>query len=98
MAIASRQADKGLGSTDLDLIFRAHYDAVYRVCFSRLGAKTDAEDAVQEVFCRAVRHRDELVGDALPWLLRTATNLCADNHRRRATHPSELDLETNGAN
>ena len=93
MAIASRRADQGVGTTDMELIFRAHYDAVFRVCLCRLGSKSDAEDAVQEVFYRAVSHRDELVGDALPWLLRTATNLCADTHRRRATHPNETELD-----
>src|SRR5579864_415469 len=93
MAIASRGADHGIGATDMELVFRAHYDAVFRVCLRRLGSRSDAEDAVQEVFYRAVRHRDELVGDALPWLLRTAANLCADTHRRRARRPNETELD-----
>jgi RNA polymerase sigma factor (sigma-70 family) len=49
----------------------------------RLGSWVDAEDATQEVFTRAVAHRERLGPDPLPWLLATAVRICVDEHRRR---------------
>jgi RNA polymerase sigma-70 factor (ECF subfamily) len=68
----------------IERAFQAHHVAVQRFCVSRLRDQDDAEDAVQEVFARAVRHQDELVGDPLGWLIRAATNVCTDELRRRA--------------
>ncbi len=77
----------------MERAFQAHHVAVLRFCVSRLRDHHDAEDAVQEVFARAVRHQDELVGDTLGWLIRTATNVCTDELRRRAHYAADTEPE-----
>jgi RNA polymerase sigma-70 factor (ECF subfamily) len=71
------------GRAHVEAAFRTHHDAVFRVCMGRLGSWVDAEDATQEVFTRAVAHRERLGPDPLPWLLATAVRICVDEHRRR---------------
>jgi RNA polymerase sigma-70 factor (ECF subfamily) len=69
-----------------ELSFGLHYLPVMRLCLSRLGDTADAEDATQEVFRRAVQHAAELrEGEALPWLLTVAKNVCHDELRRRSS-------------
>lgn len=75
----------------MERAFQAHHVAVLRFCTSRLRDHHDAEDAVQEVFARAVRHQDELIGDPLGWLIRTATNVCTDELRRRAHYTADTE-------
>lgn len=66
-----------------------HVDRVYRHCYARLGNRSDAEEAANQVFLEAWRKRGRIeVGDGgvVPWLLAVAGNV-ARNHlrgRRRA--------------
>lgn len=64
-------------------LFAAHYLPVMRLCLHRLRDVDDAEDAVQEVFRRAVQHSADLNGDPLPWLITVAKRVCLDELRRR---------------
>ena len=63
---------------------------VHAICWAILGNDADSEDAVQETFLRAYRHRDALRDrDRLAgWIGQIARNLCRDRlrqrHRRRA--------------
>jgi DNA-directed RNA polymerase specialized sigma24 family protein len=75
-------ADEEEMSSD-DALFAAHYLPVMRLCLSRLHDAADAEDAVQEVFGRAVQHAAALGDDPLPWLITVAKNVCNDELRRR---------------
>lgn len=63
--------------------FADHYMPVMRLCMRHLRDESDAEDAAQEVFRRAVQRRAELRGDPLPWLITVAKNVCRDELRRR---------------
>jgi RNA polymerase sigma-70 factor (TIGR02960 family) len=58
-------------------------------CYRMLASFDEAEDAVQETFLRAWRHRDRFTGGALfrAWLYQIATNVCLDQLRRAARHP-----------
>lgn len=51
---------------------------VYRRCLMLLGNPAEAEDALQEVFVRAMRSLDSFRGDCSPmtWLYRISTNHC----------------------
>ncbi|MEA2684029.1 MAG: hypothetical protein QOK05_2357 [Chloroflexota bacterium] len=94
MTAFSDGTDVEVTSTErMEHAFHAHHVAVLRFCLSRLRDEHDAEDAVQEVFARAVRHQDEFVGDSLGWLIRTATNVCTDELRRRARFSAEGEGE-----
>ena len=72
-------------STRYERLFTTHYLPVMRVCLRRLQDQSDAEDAVQEVFRRAVQQGADLEGDPLPWLVTVAKHVCLDEIRRRRT-------------
>jgi len=68
--------------------------ALYRVAFSVLRNSSDAEDAVQEAFLRALRHRATLheVRDQRVWLIRIVWNIVLDRKRRAKTRPETDDV------
>jgi RNA polymerase sigma-70 factor (ECF subfamily) len=78
--------------------FRALYDryalSVYRRALRMLGNSPDAWDAVQDVFIRVFRFRDEFrrEASAMTYLYRIATNVCLTAIRRRASRESSPDL------
>ncbi len=65
---------------------------VYRRCFVLLGNQADAEDALQEVYVKALHALDSFKGESSPmtWLYRIATNHCLNvirsNKRRNIRH------------
>jgi RNA polymerase sigma-70 factor, ECF subfamily len=62
-----------------------HLDAVYTLARYMLRDPSDAEDAVQECYLRAVRHFDTLRGaDIKPWLLAILRNVCRVEFGRRS--------------
>ena len=65
-------------------IYDRHVDTVYRVCYSLMKNKTEAEDMVQETFLKLITSGKEFV-DARhekAWLIVTASNLCKDNLKK----------------
>jgi RNA polymerase sigma-70 factor, ECF subfamily len=75
---------------EIEKIFVAHHDRVYRAAYRVTGNASDAEDVVQTVFLRLVRnHRDfALVDDAGNYLHRAGINAALDLVRsRRAAVP-----------
>ena len=62
---------------------------LYRICMVMLGSEADAQDAVQDTFCKYLGHagkfRDEEHEKA--WLIKVATNICRDMIRFRIRHP-----------
>ena len=62
-----------------------HLDAVYTLARYLLREPTDAEDAVQECYLRALRHFDTSRGeDIKPWLLAILRNVCHVEFKRRS--------------
>ncbi|MCK6546452.1 sigma-70 family RNA polymerase sigma factor [Myxococcota bacterium] len=65
--------------------------AVHKRCWRLLGSKAEADDALQEVFMRAMKYGEGFSGEApLPWLYRIADRHCFDvlkRKKRRATEP-----------
>jgi RNA polymerase sigma-70 factor (ECF subfamily) len=62
-----------------------HLDAVYTFARHLLRDPSDAEDAVQECYLRALRHFDTLRSpDVKPWLFAILRNICRVEYGRRS--------------
>jgi RNA polymerase sigma-70 factor (ECF subfamily) len=80
-------------------IHRRYYARVYRLALLRCRNISDAEDVAAETFVRAIAHLPSyrFQGESLfPWLARIATNLVADQGRRRHG-TSFVSLDAGGA-
>jgi RNA polymerase sigma-70 factor, ECF subfamily len=85
--------------SELEGLVRDHAQLVFRIVYSVLRNHADAEDATQETFLRAVRHRAKLseIQDAKAWLARIAWRVAIDRKRMGATASLD-DIEgTEGA-
>ena len=66
-----------------------HLDEVYTLARYLLRDPTDAEDAVQECYLRALKHFDGYRGPAMkPWLFAILRNVCRAEFARRANSPT----------
>jgi RNA polymerase sigma-70 factor (ECF subfamily) len=73
-----------------------HLDAVYTLARYLLRDASDAEDAVQECYLRALKHFDGYRGPAMkPWLLAILRNVCRAEFARRASSATEPIDEAN---
>src|SRR5580693_3579188 len=62
-----------------------HLDAVYTLARYLLRNPSDADDAVQECYLRALRHFDTLRSpDVKPWLFAILRNVCRVEYGRRS--------------
>jgi RNA polymerase sigma factor (sigma-70 family) len=76
--------------SDVDDLYRRYGHVVFRRCRAILGPKEEAEDAMQEVFIRALKYgRGFRRGKKpLPWLFTIATRVCFDRRRLLARNVS----------
>src|SRR4030081_2990021 len=66
-----------------------HLDDVYTLARYLLRDATEAEDAVQECFLRALKHFDSYRGPAIkPWLFAILRNVCRAEYARRTSAPA----------
>jgi RNA polymerase sigma-70 factor, ECF subfamily len=71
---------------DLDALFRDHYAEILRYLTTRLGSREQAADVAGEVFVVALRRASLLRWQGKPllaWLYRVASNMAADELKRR---------------
>lgn len=65
-------------------VCEAHMAALYRVAYSIVGSRQDAEDAVQQTLLNAWRHREKArPGSERAWMMRILVNECRSLLRRR---------------
>lgn len=79
---------------DLSRVYDLYADQLYRLSYSMLLSREDAEDAVHEVFMKYL-HKLPRFSDGeheKAWLLRVTINQCHD-HARRLKYRSHLPLE-----
>jgi len=87
VSAAYGDADKARRFRDAAL---PHLDAVYTLARYLLRDPSDAEDAVQECYLRALKHFDSYRGPAMkPWLFAILRNVCRAEFARRASSPTE---------
>ncbi len=86
---------ESLAMTNFQRVYEQHVDAVYRICYSFMKNKADAEDAVQETFLKLLQNKQTFENDAheRAWLIVTASNICK-NHLRSWTRQKREELET----
>lgn len=67
-----------MDSDQIGELYERFGPVIFRRCQKLLFDPESARDAAQEVFVRAMRHREKLVSDreCLPWLYRVSTNYC----------------------
>ena len=72
-------ADSG-ASADFTDLYNRHVDTVYRVCYTLLRNKADAEDATQNVFIKLLAKPKAFQSEQheRAWLIRVASNYCKD--------------------
>ena len=77
-------------------LYEEYSQTLYRIAFTYLKNRYDAEDALQETFLRLIRGRVAFV-DAQhekAWLIRTVTNVCRDMLKAKFRHHLDLDAQT----
>lgn len=74
---------------DLPALVDGYSMLLFRVAFSVLRNRAEAEDVVQDAFVRVLLHRSQLfaVRDARVWLVRIVWNLALDRKRRKRAEP-----------
>lgn len=87
-----------IAADDFEQLVHDHARLVFRVVYSVLRNRDDAEDAVQETFLRALRHRRKLAGivDPAAWLARIAWRVAIDR-RPKSPPVSEEELQHRAA-
>jgi RNA polymerase sigma-70 factor (ECF subfamily) len=75
-------------------LYDRYFDALYRYCYVRLGSRDRAEDAVHQIFVRAMEAVDRYqeAGRFRSWLFTIAHNVVADELRARLRGVTDLDL------
>lgn len=71
--------------TDFETLYNRYGEMLFRVCFSMLRSREDAEDAVQDVFLKyftSPRSFNDPEHEKA-WFIRVASNHCKDVMRRR---------------
>ena len=80
--------------SEVEQLFRAHHDRVFRTAHRITGSPADAEDVLQTVFLRLVRNEDsfDLSENPAAYLSRAAINASLDLLRSRGrARPADLD-------
>jgi RNA polymerase sigma-70 factor, ECF subfamily len=71
-----------------------HLDEVYTLARYLLRDSTDAEDAAQECYLRALRYFDSYRGPTIkPWLFAILRNICRGEYARRSGAPLNMGDE-----
>ena len=74
-------------SSEFKLLVLPHSSRLYRLAYSLLGNREEAEDAVQEVYLKLWKMREDLqkYNSIEALCIRITRNLCLDHLRRRKT-------------
>lgn len=76
-------------AVDVEALVRTHSRLVFRVAYSVLRNREDAEDAAQETFIRLMRQDLAAIEEPRLWLARVAWRVAVDRVRKRPERPLE---------
>ncbi len=78
---------------DILAIYDRQADTVYRVCYSFMKNKAEAEDMTQETFCRLLSCDQVFESERheKAWLIVTASNLCKDSLKKWWRKNEDID-------
>jgi RNA polymerase sigma-70 factor (ECF subfamily) len=76
-------------AVDLETLVRTHARLVFRVAYSVLRNREDAEDAAQETYLRLMRQDLATIDDPRLWLARVAWRVAVDRVRKHTEAPLE---------
>lgn len=67
----------------------AYSNMLYKICIVMLCNEQDAQDAIQETFCRYLEKKPDFTDSEheKAWLIQVITNICRDMLRFRSRHP-----------
>jgi RNA polymerase sigma-70 factor (ECF subfamily) len=88
-AIASEPV--GQPARDLEEVYRAHSELVFRAAYRVTGSESDAEDVLQSVFMRLLQRPDSPIANLAAYLHRSAVN--ASLSLLRARHGRDVPLQ-----
>ena len=77
------------------LLYRRHYDAIFKYCVHRLFDRHLAEDISSQVFLKVVEKFNSFKGDERQfrnWLYKIATNFVNQHMRKSARHKKALSI------
>jgi len=91
LVLAAQRGDRDA----FGVLYERHKDAVYWFVLRSVGSREDAEDIVQDAFCRAWKAMDRFHGQArfLTWIYRIAARVCADRARAAPLHGLKVSLD-----
>ena len=94
-AVTAFKVTSQLTDSELDQLFREHYQLVYRAAFSVTRSAEDAEDVLQTIFMRLVRREfpPDLKKNPKAYLYRAAFNRAVDIVRSRQPSILTSDAE-----
>jgi RNA polymerase sigma-70 factor (ECF subfamily) len=80
----------GRRTESFEALLAAYQDKVFRLCYSMLGDRAQAEDAAQESFLRIWKAMERYRGDAAlgTWIFSVTRNVCLTAISKRAAHRS----------
>jgi RNA polymerase sigma-70 factor (ECF subfamily) len=71
-----------------------HFAAAHNLARWLLRSETDAEDAVQDAYLRALQHSESFRGgDARAWLLAIVRNRCYDHLKQKVAWSKNTDFD-----
>lgn len=78
---------------NIEAVYKAYADMLYRVAVAELRSESDAQDAVQDVFIKYITNTPSFKSDEhqRAWFLRVTVNCCHDYLRKRKVRQEHLE-------
>lgn len=88
------QSSHSIIEDDIDQVVSLYANCIYRIAFSRLKNKSDAEDVVQDVFMKYIANQDKFHDETYrkAWLIRVAIN-CTNSLLRSSWFKRTTELK-----